>query len=62
MTYAEQVDRIIADANQQLDALHRETCARIIRAAPPARHPLYNTLRDPYRMIGALPEIQGYGP
>lgn len=59
MTYDGQVDRILATANRQFDALHQETCARIVRVAPPARHPLYNTLQDPYRLIGALPEIHG---
>lgn len=58
MTYDEQVDRILATANQQLDVFHRETRTRIFGIEPPARHPLYNTAHDPYRLIGALPEIQ----
>lgn len=57
MTYDEQVDRILATANQQLDVFSPRDA--IFGIEPPARHPLYNTAQDPYRLFGALPEIQG---
>lgn len=54
------IDAVALDQQAKLDDLLRLTLANINRVEP--RHPSYNAANDPYRLVGALPqlELRGY--
>jgi hypothetical protein len=53
----ESIENVMAEQNAKFDALSRTSRDQIIKIEPPERDPHYNTANDPYRWVGALPEI-----
>jgi hypothetical protein len=57
MIVIESIESVMAEQNAKFDALFRTSRDQVLNLEPPVRDPHYNTANDPYRRIGALPEI-----